>query len=260
MSTSEQGDFGRRGPQHDDAAPAEPSPLTFIRSPLVKKLAGIGVGIALVLAAIALGNDHMKRKGKALADQWAQNVGYPELDSDASRRHRDASSTYPEIRRACRARADTAGLSRSQNMALEAFEGAMVGENELVRHAAFIDCLMSEMPSRLCQSEHKAHLLDAIRAYYRLRTKVREEWALTAAAPFAGMRVALTNLPGGSHVTTILPSKHTDPRIVAGLTRLIEDGYLSQRDFRGAFLDSSIPRELRNAIKSVERKAQRCGS
>ena len=56
-----------------------------------------------------------------------------------------------------------------------------------MQHAAFIDCLITDSPRRFCQPEHRAHLAGAVRDYFRLRMRVREEWMM-ARNPFGAPR------------------------------------------------------------------------
>jgi hypothetical protein len=116
-----------------------------------------------------------------------------------------------------------------QRETLGSVAGTGHGDDALARHAGYIDCLMSEQPSRLCQREQRAHLVDSIRTYFRLRSSMAN-----------------------------LPSSAPDPRIVSGLTHLIQDGYLA-RSALGGFLDMGMPRELRVALKGVKRERKNCG-
>jgi hypothetical protein len=201
MSSSEHGSLGRRHP--NDVAVA-------VQAPLAKQVVAIAVSAALLLVVTALGATAMKHMGKTVDAQPTAEAGYPDL----------------EISNACRARSDKAELTPAQP---DALARPRQGEGELARQAVYIDCLMSDL-SRLCQREHRTHLVESIRAYYKLR----------------------------SGMTTGLPSSAHDPRIVSGVTHLIQDGYLA-RSALGGFLDMGMPRELRVALKGVKRERNSCG-
>jgi hypothetical protein len=204
MSSSGQESLGRRHPDHDDLA-------ATMQSPLAKLVIAIATGAALILVVTALGASGMKHIGKAPDAQLAENGANPDADVSA----------------VCRARNDSTGFGSVQRETLGSVAGSRHGDDALARHAGYIGCLMSEQPSRLCQREHRTHLVDSIRTYYRLRS---------------GMAA----------------SGSPDPRIVSGLTHLIQDGYLA-RSALGGFLDMGMPRELRVALKGVKRERKSCG-
>ena len=136
----------------------------------------------------------------------------------SARARTDVGATYNELRTTCKARADKVQLSRAMRDELEHFVNIRVGEVHVERHVEFIDCLMTTMPGRFCQAEHRAHLVDAIRTYFRLRMRVREEWAMMRNNPFSASGVGLVRRPGSDGISARYPSERTDPRIVAGLT------------------------------------------
>jgi hypothetical protein len=207
MSSSGQESLGRRHPDHDDLA-------ATMQSPLAKQVIAIAIGAALVLVVTALGASAMKHIGKAPDAQLAENGANPDADVSA----------------VCRARNDSTGFGSVQRETLGSVAGTRHGDDALARHAGYIDCLMSEQPSRLCQREHRTHLVNTIRTYYKLR----------------------------SSMAASLPGSTPDPRIVSGLTHLIQDGYLA-RSALGGFLDMGMPRELRVALKGVKRERKSCG-
>ena len=172
----------------------------------------------------------------------------------------DASSTYNELRTTCKARADkVAAQPRDDATSSTISSNIRVGEVHVERHADFIDCLMTSLPGRFCQAEHRAHLVDAIRTYFRLRMRVREEWAMTRNNPFsASRRWACADCRARDGITARYPSERTDPRIVAGLTTLIAEGYLTRADL-GARHVQPHARRSRRPLKGVERKNRACG-
>ena len=253
--------FGRRTPLRDNpvrqpepgpAEPAEtagPSLIDLLTSRGMKQIGGILAGVVIVFVVITLYVNGMKSAGRALDKQWAENAGYPALDQRAN-----APATDDKLRTACLATAKRAGLNRAMNNELDYFTSIRVGENQLEQHAAFIDCLITEQPRRLCQAEHRAHLAGALRDYFRLRTRVREEWLMARSPPSMG----LVARPGQHGVSAQYPSERTDPRIASGLRSLIESGYLTPADLGAGFL-SRMPGNLDEHLKGVEPKKKSCG-
>ncbi len=265
--------FGRRAPVRGNAAPPASPPeispgagsngggppdlVQVLNSRGVRQIGGILLGVAIVFGIITFYVSGMKMAGRALDRQWAENAGYPALDNPPASRT-DAGSTYNELRTTCKARADKVQLSRAMRDELELFVNIRVGEVHVERHVEFIDCLMTSLPGRFCQAEHRAHLVDAIRTYFRLRMRVREEWAMMRNNPFSASGVGLVRRPGSDGISARYPSERTDPRIIAGLTTLITDGYLTRADL-GAGMFSRMPGDLEELLKGVERKNRSCG-
>jgi hypothetical protein len=135
---------------------------------------------------------------------------------------------------------------------LDYYVNIWVGEQQLEKHAAaFIDCLMTTQPARFCEAEHRAHLAGAIRDYFRLRMRVREEWMMARHNPFGAAQTGLMPLPGSQGISARFPSERTDPDIIAGLRRLITDGYLTRADL-GAGWFSRMPGDLEEQLKGVD--------
>ena len=257
--------FGRRTPMRGNppprpapapVEPAGPGLIDLLTSRGMKQIGGILAGVAIVFGVITLYVNGMKSAGRALDRQWAENAGYPTLDQLPPRRE-NTPSTYNELRTACLATAKKAGLSHAMNDELDYFVNIRVGEQELVQHAAFIDCLITEHPGRLCQAEHRAHLVSAVRDYFRLRMRVREEWMMSR-SPFAASSVGLVARPGQHGISTQYPSERTDPRIVRGLRSLIESGHLTTADLGAGFF-SRMPGDLNDQLKGVEARKRSCG-
>lgn len=219
---------------------------------MAKQLTGIGIGVLIACAIIAVYIFGMKSAGKSLSKQWEENAGYPAVDAS---RGKKKPTTYPEIRVTCKARSDAADLSRSQRHALDMLRNVVVGETELARFAVYLDCLMTQPPARLCQAEHKEHLINTVHDYFKLRVKVKEEWFISTASPLSAARTV--GIPNNEGSTSSFPSTYVDPRVIAGLKSLITDGYLSRKDI-GGFLDLSMPRELQEPLKGVEAKKKSC--
>lgn len=267
MSSNGNG-FGRRTPLRDNlpprpsAGPAEPVEpagpglVEILTSRGMKQIGGIVVGVAIVFAAITLYVSGMKSAGRALDRHWAVNAGYPTLDQQPPTRP-NAPSTYNELRTSCLATAKKADLGRAMSNDLDYFTNIRVGERQLMQHAAFIDCLITEHPGRFCQPEHRAHLAGAVRDYFRLRMRVREEWMM-ARSPLSAPGRGLVAMPGRQGVSAQYPSERTDPRVVDGLKSLIVAGYLTPADL-GAGWFSRMPGDLSEQFQGVEAKKRSCG-
>jgi hypothetical protein len=220
-------------------------------------IGGVAFGIAIVLAVMTFYVVSMKSAGRALNNSWTQNAGYPALDNPPVQRA-DAGTPYSELRTACKRRAEKVQLSRATSLELDYHVNIRVGERQLDQHVAFIDCLITETPARFCRPEHRVHLVEAVRSYFRLRMRVREEWAMARNNPFGAHAAGLMPLPGAHGVTTRFPSQQTDARIVTGLAGLIANGYLTPADL-GAGLFSRMPGDLGELLKDAARKTNRCG-
>jgi Na+-transporting methylmalonyl-CoA/oxaloacetate decarboxylase gamma subunit len=264
MSPSGNG-FGRRTPMRDNppprpnpspVEPTGPSLVDLLTSRGMKQIGGMLLGVAIVFAVITIYVSGMKSAGRALDKHWAENAGYPTLDQLPPRRE-NTPSTYNELRTACLATAKKAGLSRATNNELDYFVNIRVGEDKLEQHAAFIDCLITQHPGRLCQTEHRAHLVGAVRDYFHLRTRVREEWMM-ARSPLSAPGVGLVGMPGRHGISAQYPSERTDPRIVSGLRSLIESGHLTTADLGAGFF-SRMPGDLGEQLKGAEAKKRTCG-
>jgi hypothetical protein len=260
--------FGKRPPIRnnmpprtttDPAVPATPAASGFfkiITSRGVLQIGGILIGVVITLAGVTEYARSMKSAGKALDRSWADNTGYPTLDQSPSAQP-NAPSTHGELRAACLATAKKASLSRTMTADLDHFANIRVGEAQIEQHAALIGCLIASHPDRFCQAEHRAHLVDSVNNYFRLRMRVREEWIM-ARGPFSAPAVGLVARPGRDGVSTQFPSERTDPRIVDGLRSLIEQGLLTPADLGAGFF-GRMPGDLAEQLKGVERKKAACG-
>jgi hypothetical protein len=235
---------------------APPALMQLLASRGVRQIAGIMLGVAIVFGAITIYVGGMKKAGRALDRQWEENAGYPALDSPPARRAgADVSS---DVRTTCKARAEQVKLNAATRRDLDYYVNIWVGEEQLLQHAAFITCLSSTQPARLCQPEHRGHLAGAVRDYFRLRMRVREEWTMARTNPFGAAQAGLMPLPGAQGINARFPSERTDPDIIAGLTRLIADGYLARADL-GAGMFSRMPGDLETQLTGIERKKRSCG-
>lgn len=262
-------EFGRR--QLPDRNPARPSdaassPSTvaavaavlaaFLAAPLIRQIGGILVGVAIVVLLVFAYVGMMKGFGRALDQQWSQNaIGYPGVE-DAYNRRNDHDSLLQQIHNNCKSRSDLVRLPRGHDRALDGFDGLYAGEWSIARAAYYLACLTAEQPERLCRPAHRSHLIAALKDYYRLIARVREERLLAASGPFAAERMSLMRAPQDDGSPMRLPSARTDQRVVEGLRRLVTEGYLTTRDL-AAVLESSS--DLAPALAGVEPKRKGCG-
>jgi hypothetical protein len=244
-------EFGRRSSERGNL-------VAMTISRCSRQIAGIVICAAVIVFALgAVYVVGMKAVGRALSNHWEENAGYPTLDEPVPSRAKPA-STYNELRTSCQHSAKNIQLSRAMDNELSYSMNIRVGELQLEQHAFFIDCLMTTLPSRLCLVEHRAHLVDAVRAYFRLLMRVREEWAMMRANPFS-LHAVKGVRPPGPKITTQFPSERTDPRIIYGLTTLINEGYLTRADLNGGGFLARMPGDLSSQLEGVEGKRRRCG-
>jgi hypothetical protein len=193
--------------------------------------------------------------GKALDQHWKENVGYPGVE-DAYKRSARADVSLETIHNDCKSRSDFVSLDKNQTRALEGFDGLYSGEAAAAKAAFYVSGLTVEKPARLCQATHRAHLVEALKDYYRLMGRVREERMMSTSGPFAAQRLALMSTPGrGERGATPPPSARSDERVVNGLRTLLVDGYLSRRDLAPVL---GPPGDLELALRGAEPKRTGC--
>jgi len=237
----------------DDLA-AEAGGRSFFKAPLIGLGSiVIGVGVVFLLAAVYVVG--MKGFGKALDRHWAENVGYPGVE-DAYKRIGRADAALEKIHNGCKSRSDFVRLDKGQRGALEGFDGLYSGEAALATAAFYLSCLTVENPARFCEPAHRAHLIAALKDYYRLMGRVREERVMSTSSPFAMERNALVGVPGREQrATTPPPSAQTDERVVSGLRKLISNGYLSRSDLAPVL---GPPGDLDLALRGAEPRRTGC--
>jgi hypothetical protein len=256
--------FGRRGltPPTERAAPVAraAAPMRILqvaRSRLGRQIGGIALGVALLLAVKGMYAVAFLAAGKGLALHWQENVGYPPLER-ALERTGEADASLKRAHAACEAQSKTAGLAKAQSDALDMHMAIYAGEVALARAAAYLDCLTGERPARFCAANHREHLRLAVADYFSLQGKVRGAWEDATHATRAEFR-AFTGDPLGqaARAGIAFPSQRTDPRLIASLIGLIENGYLVQKDL-GQVLGFALPGDLATALRDVARKREGC--
>jgi hypothetical protein len=202
------------------------------------------LAILLVFVAVYIGT--MLALGKTLTSLW--DFSYPGVEQAYTRMGSD--KALEEAHNDCKSRTDFVGRPSSSRRRLSSdFDGMFIveeftGTNALARAALYVSCLIQHKPTRFCQKVHRAHLAAALDDYYGVLNRIRGQQALMGAAAGVSPRQAQ-------------PVGKTDPRIVAGLRDLIEQGYLARRDISGFF--GSLPGDLDLALHGAERKRAGCG-
>lgn len=258
MSTSS--GFGRRPPFTREAMHAgevEPDgasdrslPCLAITGPLL----GVVVGFAVVALLLGVNVSAMKGFGRALDTYWAGSAGFPNVE-DAFKRTAGADRKLEEIHNDCKSRSDFVGRNRPKTEA----DVLSADEISVGQAVTYVTCLATEQPARFCEPVHRAQLLAAVRDYYRLKGKLREEHLLMNAGPLAFNRSALIGNPWREMLPTTAPlGLESDPRIVGALRALVVGGYVSRAELVGA--GRGWPSDLDTALQSVEPRRKGCKS
>jgi hypothetical protein len=249
---SQGAEFGRRRP--DAPAGVKIDDSDFSVAALVKGVFfGVGVILCIGIGYFAV----MRGFGFMLDRHWQENVGYPGIEDAYERSSAPYNVRLEQAHNDCESRSDAVHLPLAQARAVEMWDGIAQGEAALARAAYYVDCLAARQPARFCDKAHRDHLVAAVRDYFRLKAKVREEWALTRANPM-GVANQLGYMPGRDvqGFKIAMPSEQTDPNIVAGLRSLIANGYITRSDLDG-FL-GGLPGDLEKALKGAEAKRKSC--
>jgi hypothetical protein len=218
-------------------------------------LIAVLIGVGIVYGLSAFNAMQMRGFGKALDQHWRENVGYPGVE-DAYKRTARGDASLEAVHNDCKSRSDFVRLDRRQTEALEGLDGLYSGEAALAKAAYYVSCLSVEKPARMCQVTHRAHLIAALKDYYKLMGKVREERFMSTSGPFASQRMALMRSASRERGSAPPPpSARSDERLVNGLRALISDGYLSRRDLEPVM---ERPGDLDTALSGVEPKRAGC--
>jgi hypothetical protein len=226
---------------------------SFFVSPLWGQIRGILIGVGILAAMYGVYVWMMKEFGRGLDQHWATNVGYPDVE-DAFKRTASKDVELERVHNDCKSRSDFIGRNKPRTMAdVVSADGITIG-----RAVTYVSCLATENPARFCQPAHRSHLVAAVRDYYRLMAKMRDERVLMNASPFAANRNALMGIPSREMLpTTQPPGAESDPRVIDALKALIANGYLTRRDL--AAMSGGMPTDLELALRGVEPKRKGCG-
>lgn len=217
---------------------------------LLRPLLGLLGGFAIVGFLLANHVVAMKGVGSALDQHWAQNVGYPEVD-DAYKRSGSADKPLERVHNDCKSRSDFVGRNRPKSHAdLMSADATSIGQA-----VTYLSCLASAEPARFCKAPHRAHLLAAVKDYYRLKSKMREEDWMQNAGPFAASRAFGKTGRDDGQVNAPL-TKEADAAIVHALKALVVGGYIPRRDLVNA--PAGWPNDLDTALRDAEPKRKGC--
>ena len=232
-------------------AAARDDGVNFFSSPLWRQLRGMLIGIAIVGLLVAVYIATMKGFGRALDQHWAQYVGYPSVE-DAYARSGAKDTLLEQVHNDCKSRSDFVGRNKPKTMNdVVSADGITKG-----RAATYVSCLAAEKPKRLCQAVHRSHLLAAVRDYYRLLAKMREEHVMMNGGPFAANRALMGGPVSETFPSTSPMAMESDPRVIEALKTLVSNGYLPRRDLIAA---AGRPSDLEVALRGVEPKQKGCG-
>jgi len=235
--------FGRRGPGAPEEFPRRGIPV------LVKQIAGIGLGAAIIFA-LAQGHTYfMKQAGRSLDGKFVEQASTGNAQGAlAATANNDA--MLQNVHRTCSRRADLASLTSEQLDATAGLMGVASLEAQLVRSAAYVACLAAEQRQRFCDKAQRSYLATAVREHLKLLRQAREEWQLQMGGP-AGRFLAR------DRATVDLPSARLDPELVRRLRILASDGLITTGDF-GGFAGFGVPNELVAALGNVQAKTGAC--
>ena len=165
--------FGRRRPttrqelQATQQAPAGGGAGGFMLPASVGLLLGFGI----VSLLFAINFTAMKGFGRALDRHWSENVGYPGVE-DAFNRVGSTDKLLEQVHNDCKSRSDFVGRDkpRKRGDVMQSVDETILG-----RAVVYLSCLATAQPERFCQAVHRKHLFAAVKDYYRLKGKIREE-------------------------------------------------------------------------------------
>jgi hypothetical protein len=172
------------------------------------------------------------------------NVSQPGMEGS------NADVPLDRVHNGCKARSDFVSFDAARSRGPNDANAVHAGDAALNTAATYISCLTSEQPERFCNWKHRTHLISALKDYYRLMARVREDRIMMTGGPMAAARNSLVGSPGreGSIV-------HTDDRVVHGLRALLLDGYLTRQDLSPVLHPLT---DLEQALQGVEPRRQGC--
>jgi hypothetical protein len=210
-------------------------------------------GILFALAILAcIGAGHLatlKGFGRGLDQYWRQTVGYPSVESVFSGSS-SSDVSLDRVHNNCKSRSDFVSFEAAKARGPEDLNALHAGDAALNTAATYISCLTAEQPERFCGWQHRTHLLSALKDYYRLIARVRENRIMMIGGPMAAARNSLVGSPGREG--SIVP---TDQRVAHGLRALIQEGYLSRQDLSPVLHPLT---DLELALQGAEPKRKGC--
>jgi hypothetical protein len=259
MTSNQNGGFGRRGaarPAPGVQPTTDTRPIALARSPLVKQIGGVVLGVAIAFGLGATFVALMKQAGRTLDRKFVENAT-PGSPQDAIKGIKTVDADLQAVQQTCTEQSKTATLNVAQTGATDGYMELYSGESELARGAAFVECLATTKPARFCQAPHKTHLVESVRQYAKLNVQMREAWFMATSGPGL-QKAALMGTPYrlDQRVALAMPSAVTSPAMLAALRALAVDGYVTIKDFSGA---SGVGASLTEALKDVPARKAPCG-
>jgi hypothetical protein len=217
----------------------------------------LGVATALILGATFF--QLMKYAGRVLDRKFQKSM--ENVDTRVPEKpinHFGVDESVQALHQACMERAKGGKLNDAQTRAADGRQNIIIGEGELARGAAYIECFAKAQPPLLfCLAPHRTQLIGAMEQYSKLNNLMREAWTVaaeesgraqktvpTAAAYRLEQRIALS-----------MPSAVMSPSMLAALRSLAEGGYVPLENLAGP---TGIA-ELREALGKIAPKKSACG-
>jgi hypothetical protein len=258
--TNQNNEFGRRvlirpGPGASNGT----SQVAISNSPLVKQIGGVALGVALAFA-LGAGFVHMMKQAGRTLDQKFVERATPGSPEGTIKNVKNPDMNLQAIQQTCTEQAKSVKLNVAQMRATDGYMELSSGEDELLRGAAFVECLATTLPARFCLAAHKTHLVEATRQYAKLNNQMREAWFIATGGPGGLNKAALMGTPHRleQRVALGMPSAVMSPSMLASLRTLVADGYVTIKDFAG-LTGIGAPRELREALNDVKPTKAACG-
>jgi len=184
---------------------------------------GLLFGFGIVSLLFTVNFAAMKGFGRALDRHWSENVGYPGIE-DAFKRTGSTDKLLEQVHNDCKSRSDFVGRERvrKRGEAMMAVDDTFLG-----RAVVYLSCVEGSQPERFCQAAHRKHLFAAVKDYYRLKGKIREEQVFSHQGPFAAQRDILMGPTRETIPTTATMALASDPRVIDAFAALVRGGYVT---------------------------------
>jgi hypothetical protein len=213
---------------------------------------GLLLGFGIVSLLFAVNFAAMKGFGRALDRHWTENVGYPGVE-DAFKRVGSTDKLLEQVHNDCKSRSDFVGRDRPRKRG----EAMMsVDDTFLGRAVVYLSCLAASQPERFCQPPHRKHLFAAVKDYYRLKGKIREEQVFSRQGPFAAQRDLLMGPTRETLPTTATMALESDPRVIDAFKALVGGGYVTSRELVNA--TGGWPSDLDLVLRDVKPTRKGC--
>jgi hypothetical protein len=245
-------EFGRRGVTLPGPTAMPPG----WRLPPVWRRILIGVAIALMLGVTFF--QLMKYAGRVLGRQFQKTMENVDTRVPSEPINRlGVDEGVQALHQACMERAKVGKLNDAQIRAADGRQNIIIGEAELARGAAYIECFAKARPPLLfCLGPHRTQLIGAMAEYSKINTLMREAWTLAAEESGRAQRTVPTTAAYRleQRVALSMPSAVMSPSMLAAVSSLAAGGYVSIENF------ADLPGigELREALSKIPPKKAAC--